>query len=85
MASPNAAEVLRQVEALTPEEQREVCDDIERLLKEEAAMSPLERRLIEEGLMLRRPDVEARRQIAHRPRIRVKGKPVSETIIEERR
>ena len=93
MSGANLEKIIQEVKALTPDEQRQVKDLIDSLLRasEEAtaSMSPedlLEQRLLEAGVISeipkRLPTPEHLRDF--KP-IEVKGKPVSETIIEERR
>ena len=89
MSSANLQQVLEEIRALTPDEQRQVRKLIDELL-ENSVPSPtedlLEQRLLEAGVI---SEIPARvKAIIHgrdfKP-IEVQGKPVSETIIEERR
>ena len=93
MSSANLEKVIEEIKALTPDEQRKIKDLIDSLLKvsDEAAasMSPedlLEQKLLEAGVISeipkRLPTPEHLRDF--KP-IEVKGKPLSETVIEERK
>ena len=92
MSNTNLEKVLEEVKALTPDEQRQVKNLIDSLLEnqaeETASLSPedlLERRLLEAGVISRIPErkPDPERYENFKP-VEVKGKPVSETIIEER-
>lgn len=87
-------ELIEKVKSLTPDEQRQLSELLA-LLKASTSQSnsrsnenknKLERKLLEAGLLSEiKPmviDVESYRN--YKP-VKVKGKPVSETIIEERR
>jgi len=86
-------EVIEEIKALTPDEQRKVKDLIDSLLKnsDEAVdlMSPedlFERRLLEAGVISEIPKRDpASTQYEDFKPIEIKGKPLSEIIIEERR
>lgn len=92
MVSALLEKVLEQVKALTPDEQRQVREAIDRLLAQPPSQKPMSKEdelewdLFREGLLSeikpRVTDVERYRN--YKP-VEVKGKPVSETIIEERR
>jgi hypothetical protein len=92
MASAILERVLKQVEALTPDELREVREAIDRLLAQPSSQKPmtkeeeLEWEMFRAGLLSEiKPRVtNVERYRKYKP-IEVKGKPVSETIIEERR
>ncbi|HXG64540.1 MAG TPA: hypothetical protein VNO70_05495 [Blastocatellia bacterium] len=79
---------MEEVRALPPDEQRQVKDLLDALLQEPASPSPedlLNQQLLQAGLLKRIPP---RTVDPNRPPfkpIKVQGKPVSETIIEERR
>lgn len=88
MSSPNVEHVLDQIRALTAEEQQQV-----RMALNSDATTPLtevefEQSLLEAGVIseLKTPITEEAlaRFRAYNP-IEVKGKPVSESLIEERR
>lgn len=94
MSSANLQKVIEEVKSLTPDEQRQVRKLLDELLdestptRESDSMLPedlLQQRLFEAGLIL-----EIRKQVIDpnykefEP-IEVKGKPLSETIVEERR
>lgn len=92
MSSTSLERIIEEVKTLTLEEQRKVKDLIDSLL-ESVVENPeglpledlLEQRLLERGIISqipkRLPDPEKYRDF--KP-VEVKGKPVSETIIEER-
>ena len=89
MSSANLEKVIEEVKALTPDEQRQVRKLLDELLEESTPISPgdlLARRLLESGMISRIPKRprDPKRHKEFKP-IEVKGKPVSETIIEERR
>lgn len=89
MSSTNLEKVIEEVRALAPEEQRQVRDLIDSLLVDSATPSPedlLNQRLLASGLIRRIPPrvVTSESPVRFKP-IEVKGEPVSETIIRERR
>lgn len=93
MSSTSLEKVIEEVKALTQEEQLRVRELIDSLLENPAEtlvlLSPedlLERRLLERGVISEMPkrDFDPDTYKEFEP-IEVKGKPVSETIIEERR
>jgi spore germination protein GerM len=86
MASPTLDRVLEEVKALTPDEQQQLRDALNELLANPQIIEYLlQKSLYESGLL---SEIKSSRtgQI-NRPfkPIEVEGKPVSETIIEERR
>ena len=93
MSSTSVERIIEEVKSLTADEQRKVKELIDSLLVTPAEtperLSPedlVEQRLLERGVISeipkRLPDPEQYRDF--KP-VEVKGKPVSETIIEERR
>jgi hypothetical protein len=93
MSSVSLEKIIEEVRALTPDEQRKVKELIDSLLvsplETPLPLSPedlVERRLLERGVISeipkRLPDPDQYRDF--KP-VEVKGKPVSETIVEERR
>jgi hypothetical protein len=93
MSDANLERVMEELKVLTPDEQRQVRDLLDSLLENRpentASLSPedlLEQRLLEAGVIssipTRNPDPE---EYKNRKPVEVKGKPISETIIEERR
>lgn len=89
MSSANLERVIEEVKALTPEEQRQVRDLIDSLLADSMSPSPedlLNQRLLASGLITRIPPriITSESHDRFSP-IEVKGEPVSETIIRERR
>jgi hypothetical protein len=88
MATANLDQVIEEVKALTPDEQRKLRELLDRLLAPAPQMTEeeFERHLLAKGIISEIPP----RTVDHifeqnRKPIEVKGKPVSETIIEERR
>jgi hypothetical protein len=92
MSSASLERVIEELKALTPAEQQKVRELIDSMLElsteTSATLSPedlLDQRLLEDGVISeipkRLPDPERLRDF--KP-VEVKGKPVSETIIEER-
>jgi len=89
MAGPTLDKVLAEVDALTPDDQQKVRNHLHRLFDEKQAQCPedlLQQKLLEAGVI---KEVRPRRKRANPPDefklVKVKGKPVSQTIIEERR
>jgi hypothetical protein len=94
MSSTSLEKVIEEVKALTPGERRQVRELIDSLPEnpaetQEELLSPedlLERRLLDRGVISEIPkrnfDPDTYKEFEP---IEVKGKPVSETIIEERR
>jgi len=89
MANVTLDKVWEEVKALSPDEQRQLREQLDGLLGSPPAQSAeeeLQRRLLEAGLLSeikpRGMDAESYRRYTP---VEVKGKPVSETIIEERR
>jgi hypothetical protein len=89
MSSANLEKVIEEVKALTTDEQREVRKLLDELLNESASVSPedlLEQRLLEAGLISRIPaKIADPSQYNEWEPVEVKGKPLSEMIIEDRR
>ena len=92
MSSANVEKIIEKVRALTQEEQLQVRELIDSLLgnpnEAQELLSPedlLERRLLERGVISEIPkrNFDPATYKEFEP-IEVKGKPVSETIIEER-
>ena len=81
--------VLEEVKALTSEEQRQLRDQLERWAQEQqskAMEDRLDQLLLEKGLISRIPTgVKGLDNYREFEPIPVEGKPVSETIIEDRR
>jgi hypothetical protein len=86
MTTANLARVLEEVKALTPDEQRQVREMLDDLLAPPMTEEEFERRLLEKGVISRiPPPITDLTPYRNRKRIEVKGKPLSEMIIEERR
>ena len=79
-------QVLRDIEELTDEERQQVHEALDRLLYPPLEPTPLQRKLLEAGLIDQIGD--PRKRAAHirsfEP-IKLEGEPVSEQIIRERR
>jgi hypothetical protein len=89
MTTSNLDRLVEEVRALTPDEKRVLRERLDSLLgspQPEISEADFERRLLERGVISSIPppitDFEPYR---NRKLIDVKGKPLSETIIEERR
>ena len=89
MADVTLEKVLEEAKTLPAEEQLQLRESLDTLLDSPPPASiedQLEQRLSEAGLLSRRkPQSEIPPPRQNRKLIEVKGKPVSETIIEERR
>jgi hypothetical protein len=89
MATANFNKVLEQVKALSAEEQRQMRTLLDTLLAPPGAPpteEEFERTLVTAGLLsIPKPqDLDVKRYRQYKP-VAVQGKPVSETLIEERR
>ena len=89
MSTANLDRLFEEVRALTPDEQRSLRNLVDELL---AASAPqmteeeFEQHLLEKGIISRiPPPITDLTPYRNRKLIEVKGKPLSETIIEERR
>ena len=87
MATATRAELRELIARLADEELDAARDALQRLslVREAQEVSECDRRLLEEGLIARIPDPNPARRDRRFEPIRVDGKPVSETIIEDRR
>lgn len=89
MTTSNLDRICEEVKALTPDEQRSLRDMVDELLKKSAPRmteEEFEQRLLKKGVISRIPPrIRDASFEANRKLIEVAGKPVSETIIEERR
>jgi hypothetical protein len=89
MASVTLDKVWEDVKALSPDEQRQLREQLDGLLESpplRSAEEELQRRLLAAGLLSEiKPPITDFTPYQNRKPIEVKGKPVSETIIEERR
>lgn len=79
-------EVIKEVKNLSRAEKRQVWQELNEIVSEEPIELRLQRALSAEGLLseIKMPFV-SRPQQEEAPPIKIKGKPLSETIIEERR
>ena len=80
-------QVAQEAKTLAPEEQRRLKDMLEEWLAEprpQMTEAEFEQHLVARGLLARPRSPRAGRPAEFKP-IQVKGKPVSETIVEERR
>jgi len=84
--STDLERVLNEIKALTPAEIMQIRQRVDELLaaQTESAERTLKQSLFEAGLLseLKTPDRDVKSFRAYQP-VTVKGKPVSETIIEE--
>ena len=89
MANVTLDKVWEEVKALTPEEQRQLREQLDGLLASapsRSAEEELQRRLLAAGLLSEiKPPITDFTPYQNRKPIEVKGKPISEVIIEERR
>ncbi|MEO2003332.1 MAG: hypothetical protein ABGY41_04480 [Candidatus Poribacteria bacterium] len=87
MATATRAELRQLVEQLADEELDAARDALQRLGKryDDQEASTCDQRLFEEGLIARIPDPNDPRRGRRFKPIRVEGKTVSETILEDRR
>jgi hypothetical protein len=89
MSSSTLEQVLEKVKELAPEEQQKVCELLESLSSEskpKMTIAEVEQKMLEDGFLTHIPQpIRDVVSFQKRKLIEVKGKPLSETIIEERR
>lgn len=89
MTTSNLDRLIEEVKALTPDEQSSLRDMLDELASTSAPQmteEEFEQRLLEKGIISRIPSpITDLTPYQNRKLIEVKGKPLSETIIEERR
>jgi hypothetical protein len=89
MGKVTLEQVLEQAKMLTPDEQRQLQKALDALLELPPPKTPQERlaqKLLEVGLLSRiPPPITDFTPFENRKPVEVKGKPVSEILIEERR
>ncbi len=89
MTTANIDRLIEEVKSLTPEEQRSLRDTVDELLAKSASQmteEEFEQHLLRKGVISRIPPrIRDANFYANRKLIEVEGKPLSETIIEERR
>ena len=89
MTTSNLDRLFEEVKTLTPDEQRRLRDVVDELLVKSAPQmteEEFEQRLLRKGVISRIPPrIRDASFYANRKLIEVEGKPLSETIIEERR
>jgi hypothetical protein len=89
MANSKLDKMLEEVRMLTPDEQRQLRGLLDKLLATPPSKSiedELEQRLLKAGLLSEiKPPITDFTPYQNRKPIKVKGKPLSEVIIEERR
>jgi len=89
MTTSNLDQVIEEVKALTPDEQRQLRDLLDSLLAPPAPQMTEEefhQRLLERGVIGHiPPPITDLKPFENRKLMEVKGKPLSETVIEERR
>jgi hypothetical protein len=83
MSTVDLQAILERVDRLTPEEQAKVREALD-AYDEQAALDEMDRRLLDAGLISEIPAKPTTPRTNPEPII-VSGKPVSETLIEERR
>ena len=86
--SANVERVLNEIKAMTPSKIMEVRQKVDELLDAQTKDAPgmLKQRLFDAGLLteMKTPERDAESFRSYQP-VATKGKPVSETMIEERR
>jgi hypothetical protein len=90
MANATLHKLIEEVKVLTSDEQRQLRELLDRLLIQQAESQSygdaLEQKLLEVGLLSEsKPPITDFTQFPNRKPIEVKGKPLSEIILEERR
>ncbi len=82
----SVSEVIKEMQTLSSAEKRRVWQELNEIVSEESIELRLQRALAAEGLLseIKMPFV-SRPEREDLPPIKIKGKPLSETIIEERR
>ena len=87
MATSRLDRVFEEVRSLTPEEQQELGEMLKRLLEESRvpSLEEVSRRLAEQGLIAEKRHPLSVEEFESYTPISVQGKPVSQTLIEERR
>lgn len=89
MTTSNLDRLIEEVRALTPDEQRSLRNIVDELLSANGPQmteEEFEQHLLEKGIISRiPPPITDFTPYRNRKLIEVKGKPLSETIIEERR
>ena len=89
MTTSNLDRLIEEVKTLTPSEQRNLRDIVDELLAKSARQvteQEFEQRLLEKGVISRIPaPITDLTPYRNRKLIEVKGKPLSETIVEDRR
>jgi hypothetical protein len=88
MTTANLDQIIEAVKALNPEEQRQLHNMLEEMLKEskpQMTEEEFEQRLLQRGVISRiPPPIADSTSLQNRKLMEVKGKPLSETVIEER-
>jgi len=88
MSTGKLERILEEVKMLTPEEQRRLRDTVDRLLTSVSTITEdeFEQRLLAKGIISRIPPrITDPTPYRNRKLIEVSGKPLSESIIQERR
>ena len=86
MGTIRLEQVLAEVKLLSPEEQQQLRDTLDRWLRRDRPEDRLEDDLVEAGLLrARHPQGEETAPRTAFTPVTVRGQPVSETLIEERR
>jgi hypothetical protein len=87
MTNGDLASVLQAVEALSPQQQQELYQHLaEKLSSTSASESAFKQRMLDNGLLSTiKPPITDLKPYENRKLVNVAGKPLSETVIEERR
>jgi transcriptional regulator of acetoin/glycerol metabolism len=88
MTTSNLDQVIEEVKALSPDDQRKLRDLLDRLLAPAPQMSEeeFERHLLAKGVISEiPPPITDLTPFQNRKLMEVKGEPLSETVVEERR
>jgi hypothetical protein len=88
METTKLEQVLEQVKVLTPDEQRQLREMLDSLIatdQPQMTEEEFEQRLAQLGIISVPPPITDFTPYENRKLIEVKGKPLSETVIEERR
>jgi len=86
MGTIRLEQVLAEVKLLSPEEQQQLRDTLDRWLRRDRPEDRLEDDLVEAGLLhARHPQGEETAPLTAFTPVTVRGQPVSETLIAERR
>ena len=85
MATSRLDRVFEEVRSLTPAEQQELGEMLKKLLEESPSLEEVSRRLAERGLIAEKRNSLSVEEFESYTPVSVRGRPVSQTLIEERR